>query len=52
MILVDFTNASAERNGLYVNYYGYHATIPSLLRDQCTVQYSARVCTPYNVSKR
>jgi len=27
MILVDFTNFTAERVGLYVNYYGYYATI-------------------------
>jgi len=30
MILVDFTNSTTERNGLYVNYYGYYATITSV----------------------
>jgi len=24
MILVDFTDSTAERNDLYVNYYGYY----------------------------
>ena len=40
MILVDFTNATAERKGLY-NYYGYYATITSLLRGQCTLYYAS-----------
>ena len=35
MILVDFTNSTAEHSGLYVNNYGYYATTTSLLRGQC-----------------
>jgi len=38
--LVDFTNSTAERNGLY-NYYGYYATITSLLRVYCTLFYAS-----------
>ena len=34
MILEDLTNFTAERKGLYVNYYGDYATIPSPLRCQ------------------
>jgi len=35
MILVDFTNSTAEHSGLHVNNYGYYATTTSLLRGQC-----------------
>jgi len=41
IILVDFTNSTAERNGLYVKYYGFYAAITSLLRDQCTHYYAS-----------
>ena len=41
MILVHFTNPTAKRKCLYVNYYGYYATIASLLRDQCTLHYAS-----------
>ena len=41
MILVDFSNFTAERNGLYVNYYGYYANITSLLHGQSTVSHKS-----------
>jgi len=37
MILDDFTYSTTKPNGLKVNYYGYYATITSLLRVQCTL---------------
>jgi len=40
MILADFSNSMVERNGIYVNYYGYYATIT---RSMNTI---TRVCAP------
>jgi len=39
IVLIDFTNSTAERNGLYVNYYGYYAIITSLAHVQCNLYY-------------
>jgi len=39
--LVDFTNSTTERYGLYVNYFGYYATITTLFRGQWTLYYAS-----------